>query len=310
MEQTETFIKALFGKYFTEGCVGYIEFRVIKDKTENSPSECVERIFCESIIKATSSTILNRLKHFNDQGLSIYYGVLPRGRRSGQEFDVEWITTLWADLDAKDYPGGKNEAWQTALSFLIQPSIVIDSGHGFHMYWLLHPEKITDVTKVKGIIKGVGGTMGADSVYDLGRILRLPGFYNQKHPEEYSVCKIVQGYFHPEKKYTLSDFKKYEIKVAVKINDVEIDHIPEEVPDRFRKLLIKNKKISDVWFGRAIMPNNTTRSAYDMSLAVQLKNHYFSNSEIAAILRHSPSGKGREATQKYLEHTIGKAVLW
>ena len=253
--------------------------------------------------------MLDSLIKENNDGYNIYYGVLPRIREGGKEKDVEWIAALWADLDAKDYSGGKDEALQNVLSFPIKPSIIVDSGHGFHSYWLLHPEKIADVTKVKGIMKGIGKTMGADSVFDLSRILRLPGFYNQKHPEEKLICKILEEHFHPENIYGLSDFEKYFIDPGEKNMPIAIDEIPTdaELPERFIQLLKEDSLLESTWEGARVFSNKTSRSEFDCSIAVQLVKKGFTDSEIFIILRNAPSGKGTGANKKYLELTIGKA---
>jgi hypothetical protein len=82
--------------------------------------------------------------------------------------------------------------------------------------------------------------------------------------------------------------------------------VPKEVPPRFLALLKTDAKLAATWNGTRKLPNDNSRSGYDMSLAQQLKQHGFSDEQTASILIQSPSGKGQDATQQYLAHTIGK----
>lgn len=112
----------------------------------------------------------------------IYFGVLLRETRSGKaldcEPDVHW---LWADVDWKS-----GATYSSILAAPIPPpQIVVDSGHGWHMYWRLkkpvsHRVAQEAMTSIASQIKG-------DSVGDPARILRLPDTLNQKDDPPRSV---------------------------------------------------------------------------------------------------------------------------
>src|SRR3989338_7572841 len=121
------------------------------------------------------------------------------------------------------------------------------------MYWLLSPEKITDPAKIRGLNKGIAKTLGADHVFDLSRILRLPGFYNQKHPEEKLTCKIIEEHFYPEKLYSLSDFEGYFISADEKsIPSINIKDTNAEIPPRFWELIKSDPLMEATWEGARI----------------------------------------------------------
>ena len=119
----------------------------------------------------------------SSQGFDAYYGVLPRLDRHGDGSVIADSTdVLWADLDAKML-GSKQQALMKLVQADIPPSVVIDSGHGYHAYWKLGGELewLTACAVMKGIAKDLNG----DHVYDKARIMRIPGTMNWKdadHP--------------------------------------------------------------------------------------------------------------------------------
>jgi len=78
----------------------------------------------------------------------------------------------------------KKRAWQAVQRMVLKPSLIIDSGGGYHTYLFLtssvyiEDENREDVRQVQRMwVRMNGGDYG---VSDLTRILRLPGFYNLK----------------------------------------------------------------------------------------------------------------------------------
>ncbi len=122
--------------------------------------------------------------HMNE---NVFFGVCTRRTTSGTESDVLEVPCLWADLDFKDYPGGRAEAETVMGKFPLKPSIIVSSGHGFHLYWILN-KPIQPTLEVKARVKGIAKALNADaSVFDLARVLRVPGTFNRKNGEELLV---------------------------------------------------------------------------------------------------------------------------
>jgi hypothetical protein len=46
------------------------------------------------------------------------------------------VNCLYADYDAKDWPGGKEAILQHLLALPWPPTVIIDSGGGYHVYHL------------------------------------------------------------------------------------------------------------------------------------------------------------------------------
>jgi len=123
----------------------------------------------------------SELNRFNAAGGNIYYGVNPRQDKSGTKQGVTRCRCVWADFDHITYQEAA-ERWRT---FLPNPSIVVCSGSGIHAYWLLSEEHLLEDLPVREsferMLKSLYLDLGSDSVQDVSRILRLPGFTNQKH---------------------------------------------------------------------------------------------------------------------------------
>jgi hypothetical protein len=115
----------------------------------------------------------------DQKGADVFFGVLPRtGNHSTAEGTVSESRVLWIDIDAKTFGGSKSSAFFSLARVTPQPQIVVDSGNGYHAYWLLdEPVPWHDAQQA---MKGIALTAGGDRVYDQARILRLPGTRNHK----------------------------------------------------------------------------------------------------------------------------------
>lgn len=134
---------------------------------------------------------------------------IPKGRR-GAVKDVVAVTCLWADLDVTPVdakPGDKGLASLEECRAVIDeisaalgnrsPVAIVSTGHGLQPYWRL--EGGEDVARAAVVIRRFGLFVrtvaarhggGADNVFDLARILRVPGTVNvkfQDHPVPVTV---------------------------------------------------------------------------------------------------------------------------
>jgi hypothetical protein len=130
-----------------------------------------------------------------------YFGVLPRlSQRGTSDNCVASTTVLWADIDAKSFIGGMPSVSAYVNDFPLPPSIIVDTGHGWHCYWRLSQPATWEAARdaMKGIAKAVCG----DAVYDAARIMRLPGTTNWKDtPVQARVLR-----FDLLRTYTIGDF--------------------------------------------------------------------------------------------------------
>jgi len=133
--------------------------------------------------------------------VNLYFGVHPTASRKSNNQratneDIVVVNCLFAEFDAKDFGGSKEAASTHIRQLPIAPSVIIDSGGGYHCYWLLTdpfllttPEERDRARRAQASwVKLVGGDQGAK---DLARVLRVPGTRNFK-PEYAPVYPTVE----------------------------------------------------------------------------------------------------------------------
>lgn len=127
----------------------------------------------------------------------VWFGVATRSRRlsngqRGGAGDCELLPGLWLDLDIADdvhghenLPADRSEALDIIARFPLAPTAVIDSGHGLQAWWLF--DELTPVAQVAPIMgrwrrtwERHAGDRHVDNVFDVARIMRLPGTWNRK----------------------------------------------------------------------------------------------------------------------------------
>jgi len=116
---------------------------------------------------------------------------------------------LWVDLDASVKTEADLES-ALAASGLPQPTMVVWSGNGYHLYWKLTEAVSPDV--IRGYSKGVHSVLPSDSTHDPTRVMRVPGTWNFKNEESPSLCKI-SSYF-PERVYSISVFPQLDVSAS------------------------------------------------------------------------------------------------
>ena len=137
-------------------------------------------------------------------GRDVYFGVHSTDRKKGhrqraEKQDITAINCLFAEFDAKDFEGDKSATLAHIEGLPRAPSVVIDSGGGYHGYWLLREtfslgsegdRKRADQAQKAWVTL----CRGDDGAKDLARVLRYPGTRNQKYPDK-PVVTIVKADF-------------------------------------------------------------------------------------------------------------------
>ena len=146
--------------------------------------------------------------------INVYFSVHPTIKKKGKNkrasvVDIAAINCLYADFDVKDFDGDRGKILTHIIQFLV-PSVVIDSGGGYHAYWLLNKPFILNTKKDRDRAKvlqaawvtHVGGDTGAK---DLARILRVPGTHNYKeaYAPKYPLVQYAGQLIDPEFNYEL-----------------------------------------------------------------------------------------------------------
>lgn len=200
MKTTQEFLNTLFPDFGN----GFIEVRTIHPADND-----VQSHFYESHDRLSRG--LPGLESLS-KDCNVYFGVCPRSRKEGTKDAVKFVWCLWIDLDAKSFEGGKDQSLARLREFPLPPSIIVDSGNGYHAYWRLkEAEEITgpaDIVRVEAYLKALASALNGDlQAAELARILRIPGTQNLKNPAAPLIVVLVEC--EPDRQYNLSDLDAY-----------------------------------------------------------------------------------------------------
>lgn len=137
-----------------------------------------------------------------NQGKDLYFGAATRNGSGGTKADIVDIPGVWADVDFKTIP--EEQADKLLKECPLQPSFLIGSGGGYHVYWKFK-EPTQNVQAVESINHQVRAYFGSDNVGNADRILRLPDTLNQKYEPKRPVKVLVDN----ETRYDQSDFQEH-----------------------------------------------------------------------------------------------------
>ena len=172
-QQVDAFLRMLF-----DGLDGHIEIRPIEDKRGG-------RVICAERCWLTLDELLDRradmAARFKGKRWALFFGVLPRTREGGTAEDVGPGRVVWVDVDFKDFDS-EAQARAEVADLPMQPTTVVSSGHGLHLYWVLSEEQ--DPAELSLMADALQLRVGGDACFDAARILRLPGSWNVKDPKK------------------------------------------------------------------------------------------------------------------------------
>lgn len=144
------------------------------------------------------------------------------------------VPALWADLDPpEDLDASALAAWRAEAverlrAFAPRVSLLVDSGRGFHGYWLLREPLRLDgadraqlAARVEAGNRQLAERLGGDSVGDLSRVMRLPGTVNPKAGAGPCVLLDADG-----PRY---DFAELAEALGASGNDASLSHSGPEV---------------------------------------------------------------------------------
>lgn len=132
----------------------------------------------------------------------VYFGVNPRTGKDGNAENIHWVSAFHASLDYgivghKDLPDylTDEQAGDAMKDISLLPSIIVDSGGGFHFYWVLNAPlciKGFGPSLIEKINKNIVYCLGGKAGNEITRLLRIPGTYNFKEPQ--MVRKVSLNY--------------------------------------------------------------------------------------------------------------------
>jgi len=313
------FLETLFSEALSKK-LGEIEIRAILK------GQVPEQYFFNSIDEAIKCSY-GRC----NSGLNVYFGVNPRMNKAGKMENVHYLTTFHVDVDygvdghkKKSEYKTYDEAFEAIQAFHHQPTMIIHSGGGFHLYFVLTEPLMVEnigVEVLENINKSLSIELGGDTVTsDLPRILRIPGTFNYKEQENPREVKTIldNGPKYNFEELAILFNKPEEILENKKQNDYIIDCTPifdnQSVNLKWDKS-IDSLPVTDKIKSLILNGNNgsyISRSEADMAVITVLVNKGLNYKDIKEIFQKYPIGskyqeKGPGAGDKYLQHSIEKA---
>ncbi|HEX8369797.1 MAG TPA: DUF927 domain-containing protein [Pyrinomonadaceae bacterium] len=334
-DSTHKFLDFLFSEYRT----GFAEFRYfsagtpkVNDNPDYFPLPLDKELIEQQVLTRRSRQMIT-------------FGPAPRLRpakkgKAGTDADVAEIGCLWSDLDYDKTPGGAIEVIRRVKSLALPPSVVVNSGYGRHVYYVLkeplHDGRLLDWQEM---IRALRDTLGGDAVINPSRVMRLPGTLNLKY-EQPAPCEIVEE-DSSWTRYSLEEMKNFlaaASKITAGADNSSTSHYalpsnqnyPEGEKDAqtvvaapsidaLRERGVSVKVVEAIITGKHTVRSGTNagrdddQSSRDFWIAVTLLKKGFTEEEVKAVFRNHPSGCGSKWNQrghgeKYLNLTLGKAA--
>jgi hypothetical protein len=256
---------------------------------------------------------------------NVYVGAAPRCRQSGKKSDVAVVVGVWADVDFHQIEDNRSRAETIALErlarFPLQPTMVVHTGNGLQAWWLFHSNApLNDACpadRIEAINRGLQLRLGGDAVWDIARVLRVPGTLNLPNEK-----KRARGCVPVMARLLDASGPNYEIEHFAGIEVYE-KPTPGKGPARpapqprsdleliraFQRLLDRlgpHHPLVRTWRGERQL-RDSTRSAWDMALANQLARLRIREEIAAAVLRANPLGRREDGRDDYIDRTLAKA---
>ena len=179
VNQAADFFNYIFGPSLSLG--GEIEIRAFRGK------DSVQVFFDSEFAAALKAYELCNRKY------DVYFGVNPRTGKDGKEVDIHWLSAFHASLDYgivghKHLPDylTDDQARDSIKGIPLLPSIIVDSGGGYHYYWVLNNPLHIEGFKpglLEKINQNIVWYLGGKTGFEITRLLRMPGTYNFKEPK-------------------------------------------------------------------------------------------------------------------------------
>ncbi len=278
----DDFLVALFGLASAELL---LELRCIHPETESarvlwSPVGDAQR-FAETLRQADA---LNKSDH------NIYFAPCLRSEQKGSAEAVAFVPVLWVDIDCDDDPQLRASALQKLHDFDPAPSIILDSGGGWHSYWLLdEPVILHDDTarqQIARVLHGLFSAVGGDAEYakSVASMMRLPDTVNTKCDRGGVVAVLTE--FYPDRRYPLEAFEWLAVKPSKSNDTTRIAH-----SDNGHAPL---PPITLDYLAHGASNGNRNRALFDAACQFRDAGYSQSEAETELVPRHVADGTGDE----------------
>lgn len=159
---------------------------------------------------------LRQADGLNKSGYGVFFAPCLRREKKGSAEAAASVLALWVDVDCDDAPAKRSASLEKLHAFDPPPSVIIDSGGGWHAYWLLdQPFELRDDAArqhIASILYGLFAAVGGDEDYarSVASLMRMPNTVNTKPERGGMVATVIE--FHPERRYALAAFEWLAVK--------------------------------------------------------------------------------------------------
>jgi predicted P-loop ATPase len=264
-------------------------------------------------------------------GLGMRKEQLADGR--GESDDVIGIPGFWIEIDIKHSVHTKVNLPETidqAIALVheaipFRPSVIINSGYGGHFHWFLRELWLFNdaddrqaayhlLHRLQATIQAVAKLHGweVDSTFDLARVLRLPGTFNRKIPDDPRPVEIIDA--DEYRRYNASDFLEH----LIDVDHISYQQTPSEAyagelsPIELKTLKIPTRLKTLIKFGEDInraKPYPSRSEALFDAVKWLLKSGIdeLTIMSLALDSRYAISEKPREKGRTWLASEIARA---
>jgi hypothetical protein len=198
--------RAFLGTLY-QGCPDdlYLELRCIHPETGE-----VKTFWSKLGDKRRLTSSFKQADALNRAGFGLYFAPCLRSQSKGSAESAALVPALWLDVDTDGDTAQREHTLNKLQSFDPAPSFILDSGGGWHGYWLLdEPFTLTDEasrTRIANVLRGLASALGGDPAYvkSVASVMRLPGSINTKPERNRAIVTVVEG--DPARRYALTQF--------------------------------------------------------------------------------------------------------
>ncbi len=183
----------------------YLELRCIHPTTGEARS-----LWGRMGSKTELAAALKQTDALNREGFGVYFAPCLRKAKQGKAEAAALVPALWVDIDCDGDLHQRDQCLTKLSGFDPAPSFILDSGGGWHGYWLLEaPFQIqsdADRQKITAILRGLFAALDGDPEYvkTVAGIMRLPDSVNTKPERGGVVVSVLES--HRERRYPLGKF--------------------------------------------------------------------------------------------------------
>lgn len=235
------------------------------------------------------------IKSLNQAGFNVYYFPNhPRNYRQGTNVsgpDIDQWNYIFVDFDTKSLAYSSKDAFLNTAPFPLQPTRVVDSGNGIHMYWRVSD---LDASSYLRLQRRMARLLDTDmATCNIAQLMRLPGTLNVKDKDDFKPCEMIAEdesivytceqidavlpAIHPEdEKFCQTHFNN-----TFSLGG-EVTVVDDSLPPKFGKLLRENHEAKKLW-----SEVSSNRSKGDYRLGHIMLANGFSKEEAMSVLVNS-----------------------